>query len=1156
LHILYYRQLGVEMILRAQPTRSYFWVLMFLVLACTGLLIGDSRDVVSASAPAPVFRSLVPPTINIALAAAGPYRDPATVTINATAANPGGGIVTRVEFFEGNSLLGQDLQAPFVYNWVGVSAGNYNLRARATNDQGQTTWSNLINFSVVAYPTLSIASPNPNEGIATGNAIVLTSNATDKDGAVVKVDYTEGLNLLGTGTDAGALFNFVWLAPPAGFHTVTAVATDSDGNQSVPTNVTVFVGPAPTVNVTAASPTSGAPFAETDQVTVTVTANATAPTTIAEISLREGNEPRGNLNLASPTYTFDQIGYQRTLEAIVKDSMGVETRTPFIVPVTRGLRFDRRVINGINVGQTKLFDARSLALMLQSMQSHLANRDFFDQGTIAAAINKLQGARLDTSSLAANVSTAPIPGVTTTTNTSGTGITEIVTQPTSPSGSPTPFPGVTTTTTNSPTTVQQAVTQAALSPTVPSPPAQNTAFTFQPTVDQAPQTLLAKQISMNYEIANLRLLLEGAISDRMMEQPIYVGDAMFPSTAARARAIVGFRISLDSPNVYKKAVAEVEITVRTKCCSANSITMPLSTQGSPSLVSLVPMESNFNVATVSKNAKQFGLGVAVQPISFGLASLKTKEQLYLIQDQDIVAFEGRRSYPPVRTDESMSVTFGWQFRPVLGQEVVRAGPRQVYASLALPNTQASDFRGTVEVHTYWRRYDSKRKTVGEPIAGSDRYESLDDLVVGSKLLRGESLMPTVREVHYQDYGLGKVMVWVRGENFLPGTQVVIGDQRLDNADRGLFIQGEQDLVFVTPASLLALSEQPRILGQFGPPVPICLEGLLRPDNKTCAPEVSTATEANFGLKIAAVQITPVDLQTSRLTILMSSRNNAPPKQDLKPVVIVGQSAYGIGGNPVGSRRTKAMVELSLTVPTQALRDARKIVVKELFGGADYTDEVALRDNALVTMPDDFTATGVVLLSSDDIQADLAITGSNLSRNVHITIGDIDQPAQLAPCPAHAPAPPPGAGGAPGVAAPPTPCLNRVNSTLLLLHVPAAKLKAAKQIVVQQGSAQPVMLAVTAPPPPIPKPTVTAIDAISVNDENEVKVVGTFLTSVDKVLFRANVLLFDPAKDGSSGTLRVTKDLSDSPGSKSLDFVSKDGSKVTGTIVVNPRPGSR
>jgi len=52
--------------------------------------------------------------------------------------------------------------------------------------------------------------------------------------------------------------------------------------------------------------------------------------------------------------------------------------------------------------------------------------------------------------------------------------------------------------------------------------------------------------------------------------------------------------------------------------------------------------------------------------------------------------------------------------------------RQVFAVLALPSGDLDDFVGTVEARTFWRTYDSKKKTVGDQIKGSDIRQQLDD----------------------------------------------------------------------------------------------------------------------------------------------------------------------------------------------------------------------------------------------------------------------------------------------------------------------------------------------------------------------------------------------------------------------------------------------
>ncbi|MDQ3666545.1 MAG: hypothetical protein M3410_08190 [Acidobacteriota bacterium] len=160
--------------------------------------------------------------------------------------------------------------------------------------------------------------------------------------------------------------------------------------------------------------------------------------------------------------------------------------------------------NGIVVGQTKLYDERSLALMLQSVQARLVNRDFFDQGTIAAQIGNMQGARLDASSFGVNVTTTPLPGVTTTTNTgSTTTFNEAITQSGSPAGSATPFPGVVTTNNVlTPNTVSQQTIQPSVAPAAAALPSQTSAFAYQPPFGLAPQTLLAQQMELTAALQN------------------------------------------------------------------------------------------------------------------------------------------------------------------------------------------------------------------------------------------------------------------------------------------------------------------------------------------------------------------------------------------------------------------------------------------------------------------------------------------------------------------------------------------------------------------------------------------------------------------------------------------------------------------------------
>lgn len=90
----------------------------------------------------------VPPTVAITSPANGAtYVAPATITINANAADSDGS-VTRVDFYQGTTLLGTSFAAPYSYNWVGAPAGVYSLTAKATDNLSAVTTSAPVSVTV------------------------------------------------------------------------------------------------------------------------------------------------------------------------------------------------------------------------------------------------------------------------------------------------------------------------------------------------------------------------------------------------------------------------------------------------------------------------------------------------------------------------------------------------------------------------------------------------------------------------------------------------------------------------------------------------------------------------------------------------------------------------------------------------------------------------------------------------------------------------------------------------------------------------------------------------------------------------------------------------------------------------------------------------
>jgi hypothetical protein len=99
----------------------------------------ESRITVSANTP---------PTANItSLADGAAFAWKPTITVTATASDPDGN-VTKVEFRDGTTVLGQDTSAPYSFTWRNVKSGGHTLTARATDNAGAVTPSGPVGITV------------------------------------------------------------------------------------------------------------------------------------------------------------------------------------------------------------------------------------------------------------------------------------------------------------------------------------------------------------------------------------------------------------------------------------------------------------------------------------------------------------------------------------------------------------------------------------------------------------------------------------------------------------------------------------------------------------------------------------------------------------------------------------------------------------------------------------------------------------------------------------------------------------------------------------------------------------------------------------------------------------------------------------------------
>lgn len=111
-----------------------------------------------------------PPTVAITAPAVSYVGD--TVNLSATAADSDGSI-TKVEFYNGATKLGEDTTEPYEYAWSGFTAATYSLTARATDTDNNTTTSSVATVVVNAAPGSGTLTRSPYLNMPNDTSIVV-----------------------------------------------------------------------------------------------------------------------------------------------------------------------------------------------------------------------------------------------------------------------------------------------------------------------------------------------------------------------------------------------------------------------------------------------------------------------------------------------------------------------------------------------------------------------------------------------------------------------------------------------------------------------------------------------------------------------------------------------------------------------------------------------------------------------------------------------------------------------------------------------------------------------------------------------------------------------------------------------------------------------
>ncbi|MEO6454389.1 MAG: Ig-like domain-containing protein, partial [Ginsengibacter sp.] len=308
----------------------------------------NSTSTISSPVTIVVELPNIPPTINIYTPVNNTSYSPGVVNITISAnATDADGSISKVEFYEGNTLLGADKIIPYTFRWMNVGAGTHVITAKAFDNLSSVTLSSPVTISVKSSnsaPSVSIVSPANNTSFtAPVSSITLNATAFDGDGSISKVEFFSGNILIGT--DNTSPYSATWKNVAIGNYTITAKATDNKTLSTISSPVIISVkpfNPAPVVNIT--SPGNNENFKAHESIAIFATAEDENGS-VSIVEFYKGNTLLGTdntrpysfiwKNVSAGNYTITAKAIDNTSLVTTSSPVTIAVRTPNLAPVVK-----------------------------------------------------------------------------------------------------------------------------------------------------------------------------------------------------------------------------------------------------------------------------------------------------------------------------------------------------------------------------------------------------------------------------------------------------------------------------------------------------------------------------------------------------------------------------------------------------------------------------------------------------------------------------------------------------------------------------------------------------------------------------------------------------------------------------------------------------
>jgi hypothetical protein len=202
-----------------------------------------SREVVTlALRPVLVTNSLIYnklPAVSITSPFSDTVIDADSAVVIEAAATDKDGSISKVEFYRGNTKLGEDTTAPYSFYWTGANPGTYSLTAKAFDNKNESTTSEPVNITFNGAPVVMIDSPLDGLTVDEHSNVTITAQSSDETGVVHKVEFFSNGILLGEDSDAP--YNFNWNNVEPGNYQLKAIAIDNYGKTGASVTVNLII---------------------------------------------------------------------------------------------------------------------------------------------------------------------------------------------------------------------------------------------------------------------------------------------------------------------------------------------------------------------------------------------------------------------------------------------------------------------------------------------------------------------------------------------------------------------------------------------------------------------------------------------------------------------------------------------------------------------------------------------------------------------------------------------------------------------------------------------------------------------------------------------------------------------------------------------------